>query len=87
MVSLNNTMTFIKHIFWYVVELIVWYLFFYVIFFTAKNLDVVNIGWMAFIIVLLSSFGIFASPLTRHLSIWNKVIDKIVKKEEDQQRY
>jgi len=80
-------MTFIKHLFWYVVELVVWYLFFYAIFFTAKNLETVSISWMSFIIVVLASLGIFASPLTRHLSIWNKILDKIIKKEEEDKKY
>jgi hypothetical protein len=80
-------MTFIKHIFWYVVELIIWYLFFYAILFTAKNIEVVNIAWMSFVILLSGSLGVFANPLTRHLSVWNKILDQIIKREEEAQKY
>jgi hypothetical protein len=73
------------NIIWWVVELVVWYIFFYAILFAIKN--PIDIGWMAFILVLLGSFGLFASPLTRHLSIWNKVLDKVIKKEEEKMRY
>ncbi len=66
-------------------EAVIWYLFFYAIFFAIQN--PINIGWMAFIVVLLASLGVFASPLTRHLSIWNKVLDKIIKKEEERGKY
>ena len=75
----------LKSFLWWVLEMVVWFFFFYVIFYTAKN-DV-NIAWMSFIIVLLGSLGIFASPLTRHLSFWNKVIDEILKKEEEKTKF
>ena len=74
-----------KHPIWWVVELLVWYLFFYTALYASKN--PVNIGWVSFVLVLLGSFGLFASPLTRHLSIWNKVLDKIIKKEEENMKY
>jgi hypothetical protein len=69
-----------KNLTWWIVEIVVWYLFFYAIIFIIKN-DV-NIGWMAFILLLLGSFGLFASPLTRHLSLWNKILDKVVRKSD-----
>lgn len=74
-----------QNIIWWLIEMTIWYAFFYIIFFTIKN--PVNIGWVSLIIVLLGSFGIFASPLTRHLSFWNKIIDQIVKKEQDKMKY
>lgn len=74
-----------KNIFWCILEIVIWFLFFYVIFFTIKN--PVDIGWMAFLAVVLASLGVFASPLTRHLSIWNKVLDQIIKKEEELEKY
>jgi hypothetical protein len=60
-------------------------MFFYTVLFALKN--PVNIGLIAFFLVLLGSFGLFASPLTRHLSIWNKVLDQIIKKEEELEKY
>ena len=60
-------------------------MFFYLVLFTAKN--TVNISFMSLILVIVGSFGIFASPLTRHLSIWNKVIDEVIKKEEEKEKY
>lgn len=74
-----------RNIIWWILELVIWYIFFYAILFTLKN--PVNIGWMAFILLLLGSLGVFASPLTRHLSIWNKVLDKIIRKEEEAQKF
>lgn len=74
-----------KNIIWWIVEWIVWYLFFFVIIFTIKN--PVNEAWVALILTFLASFGIFSSPLTRHLSIWNKVLDKIIRKEEEREKY
>ncbi len=74
-----------KNYIWWVIEIIVWYIFFYALLFSIKNK--VDIAWMAFILLMLGSFGIFASPLTRHLSIWNKVLDNIIKKEEERERY
>jgi hypothetical protein len=74
-----------RNIMWWVLELIVWYIFFYIGLFAIKN--PVDIGWTAFGLVFLGSLGLFASPLTRHLSIWNKILDKIVKKEEDLTRF
>jgi hypothetical protein len=71
-----------KNFTWWIVEIIVWYLFFYAILFALKN--PINIGWMAFILLLLGSFGLFASPLTRHLSVWNKILDRVVRKGEDE---
>ncbi len=59
----------------------IWYLFFYTLVFSFNN--PVSVGWIAFILLLLASFGVFASPMTRHLSFWNKVIDKVIKKETD----
>ncbi|OHA45829.1 MAG: hypothetical protein A2541_01410 [Candidatus Taylorbacteria bacterium RIFOXYD2_FULL_36_9] len=75
----------IKNTFWWVIEVLVWYFFFYLILYSIKN--EVSIGGMALLLVLLASFGIFASPLSRHLSIWNKVLDKIIKKEEETEKY
>lgn len=75
----------ISKILWWIIEVIVWYFFFYLILFACRN--TVNIGWTAFFLVIIGSFGVFANPLTRHLSIWNKVIDRIVKKEEEQEKY
>ncbi len=74
----------IKNPIWLVLEIIIWYLFFYVIIYSTQN--TVSIGGVALILVLLASFGIYASPLTRHLSIWNKVLDKIIKKEEEKEK-
>jgi len=74
-----------KNIIWWVVELVVWYLFFYTLIFTIKN--PVDLGWMSLVLVFLASLGLFTSPLTRHLSIWNKVLDKVIKKEEERQKY
>ena len=75
----------LRKIFWWFIEVITWYLFFYLVLFTAKN--TVNISFMSLILVIVGSFGIFASPLTRHLSIWNKVIDEVIKKEEEKEKY
>lgn len=74
-----------KNIIWWIIELIIWYCFAYLVLFAIKNQ--VHIGWTAFIIVILASLGLFASPLTRHLSIWNKILDQVVKKEEEKQKY
>ena len=74
-----------KNFMWWVVEMIIWYLFFYTIIFSMRN--EVNVGWIALALLFLSSFGIFASPLTRHLSFWNKMFDKVVKKEEEKMQY
>ncbi len=74
-----------KNFIWWIIEVIVWYAFFYALVFSFQNK--VDVAWMAFIILFLGSFGIFASPLTRHLSIWNKVLDKIIKKEEEREKY
>ncbi len=76
-----------RNIFWWITELIIWYLFFYATFFTIKNINEVSIGWMSFILVFIATLGLFASPLTRHLSIWNNVLDKIIKKEEEREKY
>ena len=65
--------------------MVIWYSFFYVGIYAVKN-DV-SIGWMSFIMVMLGSFGFFASPFTRHLSFWNKILDKIVKKEEELMKF
>ncbi len=73
------------NIFWWIIELAIWYLFFYIFLFSIQN--PVNIGWMSFVLVILGSLGLFASPLTRHLSIWNKVLDQIIKKEEELEKY
>lgn len=70
---------------WWFIELIIWYAFFYLFLFAIKN--PVNIGVVAFILLLLASFGVFAGPLTRHLSIWNRVLDKIINKEEEEKKY
>jgi hypothetical protein len=72
-------------IFWWFMEVVIWYLFFYIILFSCRNM--VNIGVTALVLVIIGSIGIFVNPLTRHLSIWNKVLDKIVKKEEEQEKY
>ncbi len=74
-----------KNFTWWVAELIIWYAFFYLVIYSIKN--PVNIGVSASLLVLLSSLGIFASPLTRHLSVWNKIIDRIMKKEDQEGKY
>lgn len=74
-----------KSTFWWLLECLIWYAFIYLILYSGKH-DV-NISFMSAVLVLLGSFGIFSSPLTRHLSIWNKVLDKIIKKEEEEQKY
>lgn len=74
-----------RHFVWWVVELVIWYFVVYIFIFAVKN--PVSIGWTSFVILLLSSLGVFASPLTRHLSIWNKILDKVVRKEEDIMKY
>ncbi len=70
---------------WWVLEIIIWYVFFYAAIFTVKH-DV-HIGWMAFVLLFLASLGIFASPMTRHLSVWNKILDKVIRKEEEKNKY
>jgi hypothetical protein len=75
----------ISKIFWWLIEVAIWYIFFYIIIFSCRN--TVNIAVASFVLVIVGSIGIFANPLTRHLSIWNKVLDKIVKKEEDLEKY
>lgn len=75
----------ISKIFGWIAEIVIWYFFFYIILFSCRNN--INIGWTALALVLVGSIGIFANPLTRHLSIWNKVLDRIVKKEEEQEKY
>jgi hypothetical protein len=82
-ILINKIMS--KNYIWWLIEVIVWYTFSYALVFSCQNK--VNVGWVAFIILLLGSFGVFASPLTRHLSIWNKVLDKIIKKEEEREKY
>jgi hypothetical protein len=72
-------------ILWWVIEIIIWYLFFYVILFSCRSNT--DIGLTALTLVLLGSFGIFASPMTRHLSFWNKILDKAVRKEEENEKY
>ena len=74
-----------KNTIWYITEFVFWYLFFYVILYSIKN--PINITGMAFLLVVLSSLGIFASPLTRHLSIWNKLIDRKIKREEEKTQF
>lgn len=73
-----------KNLLWLSVETIIWYFFFYVIIYSTQN--VVSVGGIALVLVLLATFGLSASPLTRHLSIWNKVLDNIIKKEEESQK-
>ncbi len=73
------------NILWWLLELGVWYLFFYVFLWAIKY--PVSLAWIAFVLLLLASFGVFASPLTRHLSIWNKILDKIIKREQDKMKY
>ncbi len=75
----------LKNFIWWLIEITIWYFFFYIMIYSLKN--TVSIGWVSLILVFLASFGIFASPLTRHLSIWNKVLDKIIRKEEENQKY
>jgi len=70
---------------WWLLEIVIWYIFFYVALFSIKN-DI-NIGGVAFVLLLLGSLGVFASPLTRHLSIWNKILDNTVKKEEEKTKF
>jgi hypothetical protein len=70
---------------WWFIELIIWYTFFYLFLFAIKN--PVNIGLVSLVLLLLASFGVFASPLTRHLSIWNKILDRIITKEEEKEKY
>ncbi len=61
------------------------FLFFYTAIYSIKN--PISIGWVSFILVLLASFALFASPFTRHLSFWNKVIDEMMTKEEEKIKY
>jgi len=75
----------LKNFLWWATEIIIWYIFFYIFIYSVKY--TVSIGWVSLILILLASFGIFASPLTRHLSVWNQVLDKIIKKEEEKQEY
>lgn len=75
----------LRKIFWWIIEVIIWYFFFYLILFSCRN--TVNIAWMSIVLVAIGSLGIFVNPLTRHLSIWNKVLDEIVKKEEEKEKY
>ncbi len=74
-----------KNFIWWIVELIIWFVFFYLTLYSIKN--PVNLGGMSFLLVLIASFGVFASPLTRHLSIWNKILDNIIKKEDEEGKY
>jgi hypothetical protein len=74
-----------KNFGWWITEGIIWFLFFYLIIFSCRN--EVSIGWASFFLVFLASFGLYANPLSRHLSIWNKVLDRIVKKEEEREKY
>jgi len=71
-----------KNFFSWIIEVIVWYLFFYAIIFVIKN--PVNVGWMALILLFLFSIGVFANPLTRHLSVWNNILDREIEKEHDE---
>ncbi len=80
-------MSMFRHFLWWVVEMVIGFFIFYTILFTIKNPDSFSIGGVSLILVLLVSFGIFASPLTRHLSFWNKVIDEIMRKEEEKTKY
>jgi hypothetical protein len=74
-----------KSFLWWVLEMFIGYLFFYTLIFSARN--EVSIGWVSFFLVILVSAGVFASPLTRHLSFWNKVIDEIMRKEEEKTKF
>lgn len=71
---------------WWLLEIIVWYLFIYAIFFTIKT-EAVSLGWMSLVILFLGSLGILANPLTRHMSVWNKILDRVIRKEEEEKRY
>lgn len=75
----------LKHFLWWLVEMVIGFLFIYIGLYAVKN--PVNLGWVSFVLVLLASFGFFASPLTRHLSFWNKVIDEIMEKEEEKSKF
>ena len=83
MFLINKTMS--QHIGWWLVEMVIWYLIFYIILFAIKN--PVNIGWISFFLVILGSLAVFTSPLTRHISLWNKILDKVMKKEEENMKY
>jgi hypothetical protein len=74
-----------KSFLWWVLEMFIGFVIFYIIIYSVKN--PVNIGWVSFILVVVVSFGVFASPMTRHLSFWNKVIDKMVEKEEEKTKF
>ena len=70
----------LRKILWWIFEIVVWYLFFYVLVYAIEfSMDV---GRAAFLLVFLSSLGIFANPVTRQLSFWNKVADEVKRKEE-----
>ena len=74
-----------KSFLWWVLEMIIGFVFFYVILYSMKNQ--INIGWVSFILVVIVSFGALANPLTRHLSFWNKVIDQIIEKEQEKTKF
>lgn len=74
-------MIIIKKIFWWILEIVIWYLFFYVGIYAVENS--MDVGKAAFLLVLLASFGVYANPVTRHLSFWNKMADEVIKKEEE----
>ena len=74
-----------RNILWWIAELVIWYVFIYICLFSINN--PINIGGISLLLLFLATLGLFASPLTRHLSIWNKIIDEIVKKEEEAQKY
>ena len=74
-----------KSFLWWVLEMFIGFIFFYIILYSIKN--PVNLGWVSFILVAIISFGAFANPLTRHLSFWNKVIDQVVEKEQEKTKF
>ena len=74
-----------KRFLWWILEMFIGFLFFYTILYSIKN--PVNIGWTSFILVLLISFSIFASPFTRHMSFWNKVIDQLMENEQEKTKF
>lgn len=74
-----------KYYIWWLAEAIIWYLLFYTFIFAIKN--PVNLVWICFILVILGSLAVFTSPLTRHISLWNKILDKVMKKEEEKLQF
>ena len=75
----------IKKIFWWIFEIVIWYFFFYVALYAIENS--MDVGMAAFLLVFLASLGIYANPVTRNLSLWNKIFDQFLKKEEEKAKF